>query len=56
MEKVVIIISGAYAKEKAEAVKEIVTEQINANGITETSVYIEKQIQVMPFVNSNKYI
>lgn len=52
MEKVVILINGAYAKEKAEVVKEIVMEQIAANGITETSVYIEKEIQVMSFVNN----
>lgn len=52
MEKVVILINGAYAKEKAEAIREIVMEQIAANGITETNVYIEKQIEVMPFVNS----
>lgn len=50
MEKVIITIDGAYAKEKAEAVRQIVTEQVASNGITGTNVYIEKQIQIMPFM------
>lgn len=54
MEKVIIVIDGAYAEEKAEAVKRIVTEQITANGIAGTNVYIEKQLQVMPFVLANR--
>lgn len=51
MEKVVIVINGAYAEEKAEAVRQLVAEQIAANGIAETNVYIEKQLQVMPFMS-----
>ena len=50
MEKVIIAISGTYAVEKAEAVREAVAEFLAANSITETSVYIEKQLQVMPFM------
>ena len=54
MEKVVIVINGTYAKEKAEAIRQLVTEQIAANNITETSVYIEKQLQVMPFMSAER--
>lgn len=50
MERVVITIDGAYAAEKAEAVRKLVEEQVTANGITGTSVYTEKQLQVMPFM------
>ncbi len=56
MEKVIITIDGAYAKEKAEAVRELVAEQMAASGITGTSVYIEKPLQVMSFVAANKNI
>lgn len=49
MEKVIITINGAYAKEKAETVRELVAEQLAANGITGTSVCIEKQLHVMSF-------
>ena len=54
MEKVVIIINGEYAEEKAEAVRQLVTEQVAANGITGTDVYIEKQLQVMPFMAAER--
>ncbi len=54
MEKVVIIINGEYAEEKAEAVRQLVTEQVVANGITGTDVYIEKQLQVMPFMSMGR--
>lgn len=54
MEKVVIIINGEYAEEKAEAVRQLVTEQISEKGITGTNVYIEKQLQVMPFMSRGR--
>lgn len=54
MEKVIITINGTYAKEKAEAVRKLVAEQLAANSITGTSVYIEKQLQVMSFVATDK--
>lgn len=54
MEKVIIVINGSYAEEKAEAVRQLVAEQIAANGITGTNVYIEEQLQVMPFVLANR--
>lgn len=54
MERVVITINGAYAAEKAETVRQLVAEQVEANGITGTDVYIEKQLQVMPFMFTNR--
>lgn len=54
MEKVVITIDGIYAEEKVEAVRQLVTEQIAANGIYGTNVYIEKQLQVMPFMTAER--
>ena len=50
MEKVIIVVNGAYGEEKAEAVRQLVTEQVAAKGITGTNVYIEKRLQVMPFM------
>lgn len=50
MEKIVITIDGVHAAEKAETVRQLVAEQMEANGITGTDVYIEKQLQVMPFM------
>lgn len=54
MERVVITIDGTYAAEKAEAVRKLVAEQVEANGITETDVYVEKQLQVMPFMSMGR--
>ncbi len=50
MEKIIITVDGAYAAEKAETVRQLVAEQVEANGITGTDVYIEKRLQVMPFM------
>lgn len=50
MERIIITIDGVHAAEKAEAVRRLVVEQVEANGITGTNVYIEKQLQVMPFM------
>lgn len=50
MERIIITIDGVHAAEKAEAVRRIVAEQVEANGITGTDIYIEKQLQVMPFM------
>lgn len=54
MERVVITIDGTYAAEKAEAVRKLVAEQVTANGITGTDVYIEKPLQVMPFMAAER--
>ncbi len=50
MERIIITVDGVHAAEKAEAVRRLVAEQVEANGITGTDVYIEKQLQVMPFM------
>lgn len=54
MEKIIITVDGACAAEKAEAVRRLVAEQVEVNGITGTDVYIEKRIQVMPFMFTNR--
>lgn len=54
MEKVIITIEGIYAEEKAEAIRQLVAEQIAANGIAGTNVYIEKQLLVMPFMAAER--
>lgn len=50
MERIIITIDGVHAAEKAETVRRLVAEQVEANGITGINVYIEQPLQVMPFM------
>lgn len=51
MERIIITIDGEHAEIKAEAVSQLVAQQIAEKGITGTNVYIEQQLQVMPFMS-----
>lgn len=54
MERVIITIDGENAEIKAEAVSQLVAQQIAEKGITGTNVYIEQQLQVMPLISTNR--
>ncbi|MCX4341891.1 MAG: hypothetical protein OSJ72_19980 [Lachnospiraceae bacterium] len=54
MERIIITIDGANAEIKAEALHQLIAQQIKESDITGTNVYIEQQIQVMPFAIRNQ--
>lgn len=54
MERIIIMIDGVHAAEKAEKVRRLVAEQVEANGISGTNVYIEPSLQVMPFMLTDR--
>ena len=54
MERIIIMIDGVHAAEKAETVRRLVVEQVEANGISGTNVYIEPSLQVMPFMLTDR--
>lgn len=54
MERIIITVDGEYAEIKAEAVSQLVAQQIAEKGISGTNVYIEQKLQVMPFMIRNR--
>lgn len=54
MERIIITIDGENAEIKAEAVSQLVAQQIAEKSITGTKVYIEQQLQVMPVMSVNR--
>lgn len=54
MERIIITIDDEHAEIKAEAVSQLVAQQIAEKGITGTNVYIEQQLQVMPFMSGGR--
>lgn len=60
MERIIIDIGGAYAKEKSEAVQQLIMELLADNGIIGVDIYAEKELNTFPLTewkqqNENRF-